>query len=62
MYQSNCDDAQTDQSLDLSYFLQINVLGKQTKSHTKKKRCYMYVKREIYRMRRLILIFAIRTC
>ena len=27
-----------------------------------KKRFYMYVKREMYRMRRLILVFAIRTC
>ena len=32
MYQSNCNDVQTDQSLDLSYFLQINILGKQNKS------------------------------
>ena len=37
MYQSNCDDVQTDQSLDLSYFLQINALGKQNKSHAQKK-------------------------
>ena len=36
MYHTNCDDAQTDQSLVLSFFRQINVSGKQNQSQ---KRC-----------------------
>ena len=58
MYHANCNDAQTDQSLLWSYFPQVNVLGKQNKSH--KKRCC--VKRGMYPIPKLILVFAIRTC
>ena len=36
MYHTNCDDAQTDQSLVWTYFPQINVSGKQNQSQ---KRC-----------------------
>ena len=36
MYFTNCDNAQTDQSLVWSYFPQINVSGKQNQSQ---KRC-----------------------
>ena len=36
MYHTKCDDAQTDQSLVLSFFPQINVSGKQNQSQ---KRC-----------------------
>ena len=32
MYHTNCDDAQTDQSLVWPYFPQINVSGKQNQS------------------------------
>ena len=32
MYHTNCDDAQTDQSLVWSYFPQVKVIGKQNKS------------------------------
>ena len=34
MYHTNCDDAQTDQSLVWQYFPQINVSGKQNQSQT----------------------------
>ena len=36
MYHTNCDDAQTDQSLFWSYFPQMNISGKQNQSQ---KRC-----------------------
>ena len=32
MYHTNCDDAQTDQNRVRSYFPQVNILGKQSKS------------------------------
>ena len=32
MYHTNCNDAQTDQSLFWSYFPQVNIVGKQNKS------------------------------
>ena len=55
MYHTNCDDAQTDQSLVWSKFPQINVSGKQNQSQK-------VVKRGMYRRRRLTLVSAIRTC
>ena len=55
IFHTNCDDAQTDQNLVWSYFPQINVSGKQ---NPKQKNV---VKRGMYPMRRLILVFAIRT-
>ena len=55
MYHTNCDDAQTDQSLFWSYFPQMNISGKQNQSQN-------VVKRGMDRMRRLILVFAICTC
>ena len=55
MYHTNCDDAQTDQGFVWSYFPQINIPGKPNQSQKN-------VKRGMYRMRMLNLVFAIRRC